>query len=335
MRPAEHDPAAVWRHARPAARVHWGDDRELHQWSIQRRCSANSTWPPPPAPRRRVRRRRSSARPPDATGASPRRRQRGPPFRKPPEQRALEVTGAAVARLGHARGRAFDDLHDHLGQVRAQRRAARGVRPTPCASRTSPERRALDRMASREQVEQQDAEAVDLARRRRRAPLEQLGRHVERRAEQVARRRAFGVARAAEVHQDDAAADLAHHVVRLDVAVQEAGGVQRGERPAQVEPDARRLARAHRALRIDEVGERAALDELHPDAGQRRRLRRRRRPRRRWGDGCGRGAAPRRAEVACGRAARRRSSFRATSRSRRGIPCAVDRTRRRRCRRVR
>lgn len=55
-----------------------------------------------------------------------------------------------------------------------------------------------------------------------------------------------------------------HHVVRLDVAVQDArlvGGVQSIQ---DLEPDPRRLARAQRAL-LERRAEGAALDELHDD----------------------------------------------------------------------
>ena len=72
--------------------------------------------------------------------------------------------------------------------------------------------------------------------------------------------------RPAEVHQDDSAAELAHDVVRLDVAVQQAGGVKRGQRAAEIDPDAGRLARTHRSGNADHRGQRLALDVFHPDS---------------------------------------------------------------------
>ena len=101
----------------------------------------------------------------------------------------------------------------------------------------------------------------------RRTSLEQLRRHVERRARQRGARLArIERARPAEVHQHDAPADLAHHVLRLDVAV---------ERPAACSADSAR----HRSMPMPATsraligprcatacGQRFSLDELHPDA---------------------------------------------------------------------
>src|SRR5690606_8030646 len=95
----------------------------------------------------------------------------------------------------------------------------------------------------------------------------QLGSQVERRARQATAR---GRARAlehlprAEVHEDEAAAFLAHDVLGLDVAMDEAGLVHGSEGAAQLLPDERGLASAERALRPQQLLERAAADVLHP-----------------------------------------------------------------------
>ena len=70
----------------------------------------------------------------------------------------------------------------------------------------------------------------------------------------------------AEVHEHEAAAALAHDVLRFDVAVQQPGAVHGGERGAQIEADERRFARAERAARLHGLLERLAAHELHPQA---------------------------------------------------------------------
>ena len=72
----------------------------------------------------------------------------------------------------------------------------------------------------------------------------------------------------AEVHEDRAAALLAHHVLRLDVAVDEAAAVDRGERLAEIDADGRRFLGAQRTAGAQLVFHRAAVDELHPQADE-------------------------------------------------------------------
>ena len=72
--------------------------------------------------------------------------------------------------------------------------------------------------------------------------------------------------RCAEVHQDDPAAGLAHDVLRLDVAVQEARLVDGPERLAQIEAQDRGFLGAVGALCLDDLFQRAAIDEFHPEA---------------------------------------------------------------------
>ena len=86
-------------------------------------------------------------------------------------------------------------------------------------------------------------------------PVEHFGRQVERRAGEARDAARAGVAQlaGAEVHQDDAAALLAHHVLRLDVAMDEAGAVDGGERAAQILADERRFARAERRPALQQL----------------------------------------------------------------------------------
>ena len=187
-------------------------------------------------------------------------------------ERVLEFAGGGdISPQDRHASRARRSARSMSGNRAADRAAASAARV--CAARTSAAR-PLDRQAAGEEIEQQHAEAVDIARwrmpgcpRTARAPCRaacptDLGvlPGVER-------------PRAAEVHQDDAPADLAHDVVRLDVAVQQAGGVERRQRAAQIDADAGHFARAHRPALADHRGERLALDELHPDADLLRRPR--------------------------------------------------------------
>ena len=73
------------------------------------------------------------------------------------------------------------------------------------------------------------------------AGRENLWRHVEGRPGEVARHRivdAGQILAGTEIHQDDAAALLAHHVVRLDVAVDEPCRMDGGKCAAEIEADA-------------------------------------------------------------------------------------------------
>ena len=68
----------------------------------------------------------------------------------------------------------------------------------------------------------------------------------------------------AEIHQHEPSALFADDVLRLDVAMDEAGGVDRRQRPAQVLAEQRRLAPAEGALPLEQLFEGVAADELHP-----------------------------------------------------------------------
>ena len=121
---------------------------------------------------------------------------------------------------------------------------------------------------------EQHSQAVDVGRARRRPPTEELWREIQRRARHVEQPVKAGrqLGAGAEVHQDRASALLAHDVLRLDIAVDEAASVHRGERAAQIDTDERRFLRAERAASAQFVLHRATMDELHPQTDESVRL---------------------------------------------------------------
>ena len=106
---------------------------------------------------------------------------------------------------------------------------------------------ALDRVLRRQQIEQHDADGVDLARDGRRLPEQQLRGHVSWRAARISVGPMF--VRESEIHQQDPAAILAHHVAGLDVAVEKSRRVHRPGCPADVDSDKCRFVGPHGTLR--------------------------------------------------------------------------------------
>ena len=77
---------------------------------------------------------------------------------------------------------------------------------------------------------------------------------------------ALQLAAGAEIHQHQPAVVGHHDVLRFDIAVQEAGRVDRRHRAAQLDADPCDLRRRKRRALAERLFERAALDELHPQA---------------------------------------------------------------------
>ena len=69
-----------------------------------------------------------------------------------------------------------------------------------------------------------------------------------------------------EVHEHDATAGFTHHVLGLDVAMQQARGMDGAQGAAEIDADLRNLAWRQRAAFRKQCLERAPLDELGPDA---------------------------------------------------------------------
>ena len=125
-----------------------------------------------------------------------------------------------------------------------------------------------DRETAAHQVVQQDAQAVEIRLLVRRGAVQYLGRHVQGRSAQPDHRIDADVPRrrGTEIHEHDPAARRPHHVLRLDVAVNQPRAVDRGERAAQVQRHEHRLLRAERTPLGDDVLQRPALYQFHPQA---------------------------------------------------------------------
>ena len=178
-------------------------------------------------------------------------------------QRRGQLAGAGEA-LPRVR---VNGLLDHLRERQRQVGARVEQRPAgaPGVRRAQAiEIRAVDGVLRREQIEEQHADRVDVARDRRRLSRQELRRHVGGGAARPGQGTA-GV-REPEVHQQDPAALLAHHVAGLDVAVDESRGMDCARCPADVEPDQRGFAWAKGALQGQKVRQRRALHEVAPEA---------------------------------------------------------------------
>ena len=151
----------------------------------------------------------------------------------------------------------------HGGSERAQRRRLVG----DVLHRDRDRRVALERHAAREHLVEHHAERVDVGLRPDAATARLLGREVLRGADDRAdlgHLRVAGVGDA-EVGDLDAAVVADEHVVRLDVAVDDAvlvGVAQAGE---HLHRDRDRALGRERALLLDDLLERAPLEVLHRD----------------------------------------------------------------------
>ena len=172
----------------------------------------------------------------------------------------------ALGRIGLER--ALDDVDEAFRQVRPQVVQALALAAIVHPPQLGQRPRDVGIRAG-DEVEQEDAEAVDVALRRGVGAGEHFRREVERRAGDRRGLHGFVVLEqqaGAEVHQHEPAALFADDVLRLDVAMDEAGGVDRGQRPAQILAEQRRFAPAERALSLQQLFEGVAADELHPQA---------------------------------------------------------------------
>ena len=70
----------------------------------------------------------------------------------------------------------------------------------------------------------------------------------------------------AEVHEHDAAVLGSHYVVRLDIAMQQAGTVHRRYRATELETDVDSFGSADHLPLVEDLLESVAANELHPEA---------------------------------------------------------------------
>src|SRR5262245_58804523 len=125
----------------------------------------------------------------------------------------------------------------------------------------------LDREATRDEVVEQHAQRIETRRRPGCAGPEDLRREEDRRASDprsVAS--APGSPCQAEIEQHDAAAPGAHHVGRLQIAVDEPLAVDGGEGAAELHADRRGLLRRERTVATDDLLQRASAEELEAEA---------------------------------------------------------------------
>jgi hypothetical protein len=102
----------------------------------------------------------------------------------------------------------------------------------------------LNGIGPREDMEQEHAQAVDVAPGRRRLPGQHLGRDIQRCACQIRRRAVVALTARSEIHQHHAAVLGDHHVVGFDIAVDQPRGMNGLDRAAEIDADPRRLHRA-------------------------------------------------------------------------------------------
>ncbi len=115
-------------------------------------------------------------------------------------------------------------------------------------------------------MEQQHTRRVDIGLDTGSRTLKEFGRHVERRPLRAAVQRISLELSCTEIHEDDAAAVVrAHHVLRLHIAMNDAGAMHCGQRPAHLLSDAARFTGTQPSFGHTR-GQGFAVDEIHPEA---------------------------------------------------------------------
>ena len=125
-------------------------------------------------------------------------------------------------------------------------------------------RACVDRIAARHQVKEQNAQAVDVALGRRPLPAKHFWCQVQWCSGQIGRRAVVKLSSGPEVHQDNASVVGEHHVLRLDVAMQQASRMNRRDRLADLGTDTRRFNGGERRALLEDLFERAPADIFHP-----------------------------------------------------------------------
>ena len=178
------------------------------------------------------------------------------------------AAATASAERGPRRRVLLEAAQDHAldGRIEARRdrSRARSAAPRRACAASSASVAASKALAPGEELVEHEAERVDVAPDRRALARELLGRHVGRRARDLraaARRRRRD--REAEVGDPHAAAAVEHDVGGLQVAVQDAPVVRRGEPGAELPRDLERLVRRQPADAPQQRGEVLAVHVLH------------------------------------------------------------------------
>src|SRR6185436_1288935 len=188
-------------------------------------------------------------------------------------QRDPKVLGGLVARFRVLRQR----LVDHRIEVRRHRVVQRGRRGRIFLDdllRDGPRTTAGERLLAGEELVQDDAGREYVAALVDRAAGDLLGRHVRGRADHRSRLRALGLravrvldSRYAEVGELGARLRVEHHVRGLDVAVDDARVVREVERIEQLAHDAHCFLEVEALVRVEEVLQLLAANELHDQVG--------------------------------------------------------------------
>ena len=156
-------------------------------------------------------------------------------------ERVLEIAGRAESFVEIRLRGTLDNLHHRVRELGTDIAEANAF-PAGVPAANFDHVLAIHREVARQQIEKEHAKAVDVGAEGGAAALEELGRDIRRRAGELRRGVCVGRTHTAEVHQHDPSAHLAHHVLRLDVAVHQAGTMERRQRAAQIDADPGDLA---------------------------------------------------------------------------------------------
>ncbi len=192
--------------------------------------------------------------------------------------RGRRIRDISLERVGHGRGRR-ESLRgvgrEGPPRHRLERRGDAGSDggrtwdgPSEAGGGDGCRRIAFERSAAGEQLEQDDAQAVDVRGRGRHLAARLLGAEVVDRSERRAGQGDRGLGDGPgdpEVGHLDLALARHEHVARLDVAMDEPVGMCGGNRAGDLGGQAGRLAGRQGAGSPDDRGEVLAIDELHHD----------------------------------------------------------------------
>ena len=180
-------------------------------------------------------------------------------------QVGAQRSGTLVALLGAGVDRALDDageLRWHIGPRRLNSGPLAALLGTanlahgPC----------LHRIRTGDEVIEEDAETVNVTPNRRLLPLQHLGCEIEGRSGEIGRCVVVEFSAGTEVHEHDAPVFGSHHVVPLDISMQQAGPMHRRHRAAELETDADSFGGADHLSLVEDLLEGVAANELHPQA---------------------------------------------------------------------